>query len=144
MGALQRVRGPARRGARGAHRRAQEARPLDGEVYRWKEFQHTLLTKAEMGTAHYQFRARRGRVRIEGEYSCRPEDMVVAPYEDPDGEASYCSNTEVADLRVTVWKREGLFGRWREHARLVAPGAGHFEIGSRTRDPSIEKDHVTV
>lgn len=117
---------------------------LDGEVYRWSEFQHTLLTRGDYGTARYAFRARRGRVKIEGEFTCRPEDMVVAPYEDPDGEASYCSNTEVADLRITVWKRVGFLGRWREHARLVAPGTGHFEVGGRTRDPAIHKDHVTV
>jgi hypothetical protein len=117
---------------------------LDGAVYRWNEFQHTLLTKGDYGTAHYRFRARRGRTRIEGEYTCRPEDMIVAPYEDPDGEASFCSNTEVADLRITVWKRAGLFGRWQEHTRLIAPGTGHFEVGGRTRDPAIVKDHVTV
>jgi hypothetical protein len=117
---------------------------LDGEVYRWNEFQHTLLARGDYSTGRYAFRGRRGRVRVEGEYTCRPEDMVVAQYADPDGEPSWCANTEVADLRVTVWKRAGVFGRWREHARLVAAGTGHFEVGGRTRDPAVEKDHVTV
>ncbi len=117
---------------------------LDGEVYRWNQFSDTLRARGHYGTARYSFSGRSRAVRIEGEFTCRPEDMVVAPYEDPDGEPSFCSNTEVADLRVTVWKRRGLFGRWREHARLVAPGTGHFEVAGRTRDPAVVKDHTTV
>lgn len=114
-----------------------------GEVHRFTQFRHTLLTRGEYGTAHYRFRGRNLSTRIEGEFSCRNEDMVVAPYIDPDGAPSWCSNTEVADLRVTVYERSGL-GRWRETARLIAPGRGHFEVGSRQRDPAIVKDHVTI
>ncbi len=117
---------------------------VDGEAYRWSEFQHTLLTRGHYGTAHYAFRARGAHVRLEGEYSCRPEDMVVAEYHDPDGEASFCSNTEVSDLRITLFKRSGFFGRWQEHTRLVAPRSGHFEVGGRQRDPAIVKNHVTT
>ena len=81
---------------------------------------------------------------FEGEYTCRPEDMVVAEYEDPDGELSWCANTEVANLRVTVWKRQGPLGRWREHARLIAPKSGRFEVGGRERDAAVGKDHTTA
>ena len=117
---------------------------LDGEVFRWSEFQHTPLTRGGYGTAHYGFRALGARARLEGEFTCRPEDMVVAEYHDPDGEASFCSNSEVADLRITVDKRDGLFGRFREHARLAAPRAGHFEVGGRERDLAVVKNHETV
>ncbi len=117
---------------------------LDGKEYRWTELQHAALTRGRYDTARYAFRALGARVRLEGEYSCRPEDMIVAQYHDPDGDPSYCSNTEVADLRVTVFKRVGWAGRWREHARLLAPRSGHFEIGTRQRDPAVETDHVTV
>jgi hypothetical protein len=116
---------------------------LDGEAYRFNQFRHTLLTRARYGTAHYRFSATGPSARIEGEYSCRPEDMVVAEYHDPDGEPSWCSNTEVADLRVTVFRRGGL-GRFREHARLVAPRTGHFEVGGRERDAAIAADHITL
>jgi hypothetical protein len=116
---------------------------VDGEVHRFNQFRHTLLTRSEYGTAHYRFRGRNFSTRIEGEFSCRNEDMVVAPYVDPDGAPSWCSNTEVADLRVTVYGRSGL-GRWREKARLVAPKRGHFEVGARQRDPAIVKDHVII
>lgn len=116
---------------------------LDGQAYRWNEFHHTLLTRAETDTGLYRFRALSPRARIEGEYRCRPEDMVVATYADPDGQPAFCANTEVADLRVAVEER-GAFGRWRERARLEAPGAGHFEIGGRQRDPRVPGDHVAV
>ena len=98
--------------------------------------------RGEFGTGFYRFRAWRPTVRLEGEFSARPDDMVVAHYHDPDGEASYCSNTEIGDLRITVFRREGT--RWKESARLVAPRRGHFEVGARERDPAVVKDHVTI
>ena len=116
---------------------------VDGNVHRFNQFRHTLLTRSDYGTASYRFRGRNLTTRIEGEFSCRPEDMVVAPYVDPDGAPSWCANTEVADLRVTVYERSGL-GRWRESIRLIAPKRGHFEVGGRERDPAIVKDHVTI
>ena len=116
---------------------------LDGRVHRFNQFRHTARTSAEVASTRLAFRGRSARWRIEGEYLCRPEDMVVAEYTDPDGTASHCANTEVADLRVTVFERRGPMG-WREHARLIAPRTGHFEIGGRTRDPLLLADHQTV
>jgi hypothetical protein len=115
---------------------------LDGEALAFNQFRHTALNRAELGTGLYRFRAWSPLVRVEGEFSARPEDMLVATYHDPDGEASYCSNTEIGDLRVTVSRRTGT--RWREAARLTAPRRGHFEVGSRERDPAVTIDHVTV
>jgi hypothetical protein len=68
--------------------------------------------------------------------------MVRAHYHDPDGEPSYCHNTCVGDLRLTLSRR--IRGRWQESARLVAPRRGHFEVAGRAQDPAIAKDHVTV
>lgn len=116
---------------------------LDGRPYRWNRFRDVPFTGGESGTGFYRFRATGARYRLDGEFRCRPEDMVVAPYEDPDGEPSYCSNTEVGDLEVTLYERAGL-ARWRPRAHLLAPGTGHFEVGARERDPAVAKDHVTV
>jgi hypothetical protein len=116
---------------------------LEGQAHCLNQFHNTLFTGASYSGTRLRFHGRTGRWRFEGEFSCRPEDMVVAPYVDPDGERSYCSNTEVADLHLTVYERRGAYG-WREHERLVAPRCAHFEIGGRTRDPDIVADHVTV
>lgn len=115
---------------------------LDGEALAFNQFRHTAGNRGEFGTGFYRFRAWRPTVRLEGEFIARPEDMLVAQYHDPDGAASYCSNTEIGDLRITVFRREGT--RWKESDRLVAPRRGHFEVGLRERDPAVVKDHVTV
>lgn len=116
---------------------------LDGETHPLTRIADVVFCRGRMGTARYEFRARGSGVRIEGGYSCRPEDMVIAEYADPDGEPSYCANTEVADLRVTVHRRSGWGRRWIEQARL-ASGCGHFEVGGRSPDPGIQRRHVAV
>lgn len=117
---------------------------LDGEEHRLNGFDDVIWNRGWFRTCRYEFLARGRDVKIVGEYVCRPEDMITTPYEDPDGEASFCANTEVADLRVTVYRRSSLFGAWREAARLYAPKTGHFEIGGRAPDPAIERRHVAV
>lgn len=115
---------------------------VDGETHAFNQFHNTPFNRGSYGTGFYRFRAAGVSARIEGEFSCRPEDMITAHYHDPDGEASYCANTTVGDLRVTLFRRSG--ARWREAARLVAPRRGHFEVAARTRDPAVTKDHVTI
>lgn len=115
---------------------------LDGETFGFNQFRHTAFNRGEFGTASYRFRTWSPTARMEAELTCRPEDMVVAPYFDPDGEPSYCANTEVADLRLTVYRRSGT--KWLAAAELVAPRRGHFEVGGRERDAAIAKDHVTL
>ena len=117
---------------------------LDGEAHRLPGLEHTLVNRGTFGTARFQFVARGKDVRISGDYACRPEDMVLTEYADPDGEASFCANTEVADLRVTVERRSRLWRRWQEQARLVAPQCAHFEVAGREPDPAIHRRHVTV
>lgn len=117
---------------------------LDGETLRFTRLADLVAGRGRMGTARYEFLARGSDARVEGRYSCRPDDMVIAEYHDPDGEPAYCANTEVADLRLTVHRRSGWGRRWVEQARLAAPGCGHFEIGGRSPDPSIRRRYVAV
>lgn len=116
---------------------------LDGKAHRFNEFHHTPITRSRTRTARFAFSATGLRTRIEGEFTCRPDDMVVAPYVDPDGEPSFCANTEVADLHILVYERSG-FTSWREVADLRASRRGHFELGQRERDTAIVADHVTL
>jgi hypothetical protein len=118
---------------------------LDGRRHRWNRFPHTVVTGADVATTRYAFRAWRPDVRVEGEFTCRPADMVATEYFDPRGVApSWCHNTEVADLRVTLWTRDGLVGPWRVADELRAPRTGHFEVGRLQRDPAIEREHRGV
>ncbi len=117
---------------------------LDGEAHVLTGFRDTLLSRGEYGTARYRVVLQSTTVRIAAEYACRPEDMVQTEYTDPDGEPSFCHNTEVADLRLTVSRRAPLSLRWMEHARLHADKAAHFEVAAREPDPAITRRHVTV
>jgi hypothetical protein len=117
---------------------------LDGEALRLARFSDAILDRGRMGTARYELRAYGSDARIEGAWACRPEDMVVAEYADPDGEPSFCANTEVGDLEVRVYRRSGWLRRWVEQARLAAPRCGHFEVGGRSADPAIERRYVAV
>jgi len=115
---------------------------LDGETIRLNQLRHLIGNRAQWGVGRVTFRAGSTTVRVEGELSCRPEDMVNAPYVDPDGQALWCANTEIADANITVFRRRGL--RWREDRKLVARGTMHFEVGSRERDPSVTTPHAMV
>lgn len=117
---------------------------LDGEELSLNSLSHIVRNKFDWSTGRARFRGSSLRTRIEGELSCRPEDMVNAPYMDPDGQGLYCANTCTGDLSLRVWKRSGLSLAWREHRHLQATGRAHFEMGSRERDPRVTTPHVLV
>jgi hypothetical protein len=131
------------------HRRGRTSPPLfmlcldlDGEQYRLNQFRHLAKNRASWQTGRVTFSAWSPMVRIEGEMSCEPDRMVNAPYVDPDGQELYCANTEVGNARVTVYQRSGL--GWREHRTLEATRRAHFEMGGRTRDPAVTREHVLI
>lgn len=114
---------------------------LDGAVYRFTRLTDALFSRGSFATARYAFRAAGRDVRIAGELACRPEDMVLAEYVDPDGEPVFCANTEVADAQVTLSRR--LPHGWEEE-RLVADATGHFEVAGRAPDPAVTRRHTAV
>jgi hypothetical protein len=116
---------------------------LDDDPGEWilmNQFRHVAFNRSSWDTGRFTFRGATARTRIAGELAARPADMLVAPYEDPDGEASYCANTEAGVGRLTIWRRRGL--RWVEEQTLS--GRAHFEVGRRSRDPAVTTDHVLV
>jgi hypothetical protein len=115
---------------------------LDGERHRLNQLRHLPFNRATWRPGHVTFMARSLRVKVEGELTCSPDDMLNAPYVDPDGTELWCANTEIADARLVVYRRSGL--RWREHRRLEARRRAHFECGGRSRDPSVIRPHVLV
>jgi hypothetical protein len=115
---------------------------LDGERHELNQFRHIAMNRASWKTGQVKFLARSATVKVEGELLCRPEEMITAPYVDPDGTRVFCANTEIGDVRMTVFKRKGL--GWREHRRLESIGRAHFEVGGRERDPAVAREHVTV
>jgi hypothetical protein len=117
---------------------------LDGEELRFTSPENLVLSRGRFGTARYEFEASGRDARLRGELTCRPEDMVLTPYEDPDGEPSFCANTGVGDLRLTVWRRSGWLGRWREQVALRADRTANFEVAGRQPDPAIHRRHLAL
>jgi len=63
-----------------------------------------------------------------------PADMVGVHYKDPDGEAKYCHNTNVADVRVHIYKKSLLDTELVRE--LIASGTCAYEVA--TPEPSSE------
>jgi hypothetical protein len=110
-----------------------------GEHHRLNQFRHVVLNRGQWRSGLARFTAYGPSVKIVGELTCRPDQLVNAPYVDPDGQDLWCANTEIGDARLEIFRR-GLFG-WRAHKVLVGRGTAHFETGSRERDPSIQAIH---
>lgn len=115
---------------------------LDGERYRLNQYRHVVRNRCDWQTGRFTFSAWSPRVKIEGELTCTPDQMVNALYVDPDGTELWCANTEIGNARLTVSRRAGL--AWQPYRTLEATGRAHFEHGGRTRDPSVTREHILV
>jgi hypothetical protein len=103
------------------------------------------LGRGEWFGGTFHFRAASGTVQLEGSFTASPADMVLAHYTDPDGEAAFCHNTEVATAQLTVRRRTLVsLSRWREVMTLTAPRLGHFEYAGREPDPAVARHHVSI
>jgi hypothetical protein len=120
---------------------------LDGgeppEVH-FRELWQLPLARSEYGTGRYQLHAANAQWKVEAELSCRPDDMVMTEYVDPDGDPAYCHYTGCADARVTVWRRSPFVGRFRQHRTLTSSRGAHFEWAARAGDPLVRKRHLPL
>ena len=115
---------------------------IDDAQLLFTSFRSALRSRGRFGTGRYAFSAESADARMAGEFACPPERMVQAEYADPDGERSFCANTEVADLTLTM-QRRAAGAAWDER-RLVARGTAHFEVAGRRRDPAVRRVHAPV
>jgi len=111
----------------------------NGREYRFTEVLSALRCRSSFDTGYWNFSARQGNILIRGEISCGFRDLVRADYIDPDGEPSYCHNTEVAVAKITIFEKKSAFGKWEEVERLAAPHTMHVEFAARQPDPRVEK-----
>jgi len=115
---------------------------VDGERYRFNQVRHWVTNRVSWETSRVQFTARSATAKLVGELTCPPERMLNCPYVDPDGSNLWCRNTEIGDAKLTLYRRSGL--GWREYRTLSSTGRAHFEIGGRTRDPAVTREHILV
>jgi hypothetical protein len=116
---------------------------LPGEDLVCNRFDQALWAgPAELSTGRVRFRAGGLLLRLDGEFSCAPDDLIRAPYRDPDGDQRFCHFTALGDLRLTVSRR--VRGRWRETDQLRAARRAAFEIAAPTADPAVTREHVDL
>lgn len=75
----------------------------------------------------WTFVASNDRWRITGAAGLRRDHAVQVRYDDPDGGARHCVNSEIADLAMELYERSGR--TWRHRATLSSTGTAHLELG---------------
>ena len=94
-------------------------------------------TESDWTTGRWRFAGAGRTLRIEGEVTHPPEELVLAHYHDPDGEDSYCHNSERCSLAVRVWTRPRPGAPWDQAADLQATHLAHAEWGARAANPAV-------
>lgn len=107
-----------------------------GEEHRFVRLRLAEQWQRKMGMGYWSFSAMNTRLYIEGTAQCRLRDMLQAEYTDPDGERLYCINSEVANLRIRLFRRvHGV--RWRHLETIKSYATAHLEHASRVIDPGV-------
>jgi len=117
--------------------------PIQSLYLRHRGDEHRLLRlrlaeqwQWRLGMGYWAFSAMNTGFYLEGTAQCRLRDMLQAKYVDPDGEPLFCANSEVANLKIRLFKRvHGI--RWRHIDTIKAYGTAHLEHASRAIDPEV-------
>lgn len=110
----------------------------EGEEHRFLRLRLAEQWHRKLGMGYWSFSAMNTRLYIEGAAQCRLRDMLQAEYSDPDGQRLYCVNSEVANLKIRLFKRvHGV--RWRHVETLRSYATAHLEHASRAGDPGIQR-----
>jgi hypothetical protein len=107
-----------------------------GEDHHFVRLRFAEQWQRSLGTGYWKFSARNTRMYLEGTAQCRMRDMLQARYVDPDGEPLYCLNSEVANLKIRIFKRlRGI--HWRHCETINAHATAHLEHASRSLDDQV-------
>ncbi|MCS6913863.1 MAG: tocopherol cyclase family protein [Myxococcales bacterium] len=117
---------------------------LSGEELAFKEPWQIPLARSSYRTGSYHLLAKGPTVKVEATLTCRPEDMVLTEYVDPDGEPAYCHNTVVSSCDLRLWRRRYPGAPWRPWRHLSTRSGAHWEWGGRAGDSQVSRRHVTV
>ncbi|HXG93806.1 MAG TPA: tocopherol cyclase family protein [Blastocatellia bacterium] len=108
-----------------------------GEEHRFIRLRFAEQWKRHLGMGYWSFSAMNTRLYIEGVAQCRLRDMIQARYCDPDGEPLYCINSEVANLKIRLFRRVHAI-RWRHVETIQSRATAHLEHASRNMDSSVK------
>ena len=106
-----------------------------GEDIAFNELKWAVRAKGHYEMPTWAFTARNDRFKIVGAARGHIDRMVQVAYTDPDGSHRYCANSEIGDLALEIFERQG--GGWRHEASLTASGTAHLEFGRREPFPEL-------
>lgn len=107
-----------------------------GEDHHFTRVRMSEQWRKNLGIGFWSFSAMNRRIYIEGTAQCRMKDMLQVEYCDPDGERLYCLNSEVANLKIRIFRRShGI--KWRHVETIKARSTAHLEHASRQIDPLV-------
>lgn len=106
----------------------------EGEEMAFNDIRWALKAKSRYELPTWAFTARNEDYRITGAARATVDRVVQVSYQDPDGAAHYCANSEIADLAVEIYRGDG--PRWRHIGSLTALRTAHVEFGRS--DPFVE------
>jgi hypothetical protein len=89
----------------------------------------SLRLRARIGLPSWSVQGRAGRRMIRIEVTMPPGETLAVDYDDPDGRAAVCHNSERADAEITLLRRQD--GRWEPERRWRLEGTAHAEVGLR-------------
>jgi hypothetical protein len=101
----------------------------DGVDLAFNDLRGAFRAKSTYEMPMWSFSAHNGDWRITGSARVSPDRLLQVRYDDPDGSQRYCANSEIADLAIEVYKREG--STWVPAQSLTATRTAHLEFGRR-------------
>ncbi len=107
-----------------------------GHRFTFNRISDLRRTESRWELGRWTFAAERGDTRFEGEITAESGKMVQLEYIDPDESRLYCANSELADMRLKVLRREG--AGWKLRQELTADGTACFEATGREPWPGLK------
>ncbi|MDQ3963995.1 MAG: hypothetical protein M3277_08820 [Actinomycetota bacterium] len=101
----------------------------------FNDLKWALRAKSRYELPTWAFSARNESFKIAGAARATVDRFVQVSYADPNGSSRFCVNSEIADLAIEIYRREG--PAWRHHGSLTALRTAHLEFGRREPFPEL-------
>lgn len=102
-----------------------------GQHYHFNTLRDAIYIKSKNTLNEWEFQADRDDLSFRGRVRAEYKDFVGLTYEDTNGSLLYCSNSELADMTIHVYRRGKL------ESAFIAPGCAAFDIVSREKNPYV-------
>jgi Tocopherol cyclase len=106
----------------------------DGEDIAFNDLKWAIRARSRYEMPTWAFTAHNDDYRITGAARTSIDRLMQVTYTDPDGSPRYCANSEIGDLGLELYRRDGSV--WRHVKSLTALRTAHVEFGRR--EPFVE------